>query len=504
VNVLIVLGHPRRESLCGALAGAYERGAAEAGVDVRSLAVTEMEFDPNVRTEEPTDQHTEPDVRNARREIEWADHLVFVYPNWWGTMPALLKGFFDRTFAPGFAFSFYDEGDGAGHEELLSEKTAELLVTMDVPPLVYRLIQRQPGTNAVTDATLGFAGIRTTRVSYFGPVEGSDRDEREAWLAEAEELGESLANGPDTRWSGLRRSVSAWLRALRLQFYPMAWVAYTIGALAAVGTDAFTTLTYWLGLSVLFFLEAATVLSNEYADYETDRENTFAGPFTGGSQVLVDGALEFSDVRTGIVVALSLAGLSGIGVLATGTGSLPVMAGLMALLAVLALGYTLAPLKLSYRTLGELDVAFTHSLGVLLPGFVFLGGDPLDPLPWLIGLPYLLSIFPSITLSAIPDHDADRGAGKRTIAVRFGIDAAVRFAQATALLASLVGVALYVSELVPGAYNALVLLSVPHALGLVWLLELRMPDEPRRIDGPMIAALTYLLWFALAPLVALL
>jgi 1,4-dihydroxy-2-naphthoate polyprenyltransferase len=504
VNTLIVLGHPRRESLCGALARAYERGAVEASVSVRSLVLAGMEFDPNVRTEEPTDQQAESDILEAKAGIEWADHLVFVYPNWWGTMPALLKGFFDRVFTPGFAFSFYEEGEGAGHEELLSGKTAELLVTMDVPPLVYRLIQRQPGTNAVKGATLGFAGVRTTRVSYFGPVEGSDPGEREGWLAEAEDLGSDLENGPDTGWSGLRHSVSAWLQALRLQFYPMAWVAYTIGALTAVGTDALTSLTYWFGLSFLFFLEAATVLSNEYADYETDRRNTFAGPFTGGSQVLVDGALGFREVRAGIGVVLSLAALSGLGVLATGAGSLPVMAGLMVVLAVLALGYTLSPLKLSYRTLGELDVAFTHSLGVLLPGYVFLGGDPLDPLAWLIGLPYLLSILPSITLSAIPDCDADRSAGKRTVAVRFGIETAVRIAQATTLLAALAGVTLYASGLASGAYSALVLLSIPHALGLVWVLETRVPDEPRRIDGAMIVALSYLAWFALAPLVALL
>jgi putative NADPH-quinone reductase len=33
----------------------------------------------------------------ARELILWAEHLVFVYPTWWGTMPALLKGFLDRT-----------------------------------------------------------------------------------------------------------------------------------------------------------------------------------------------------------------------------------------------------------------------------------------------------------------------------------------------------------------------------------------------------------------------
>lgn len=505
MNVLIVLGHPRTDSLCGALASAYRDGALEAGVDVRELAVADLEFDPDVHTACPSDQPLEPDLREARDRIRWADHLAFVYPNWWGTMPARLKGFFDRVFTPGFAFVEYDDGEGAGHEGLLSDKTAELFVTMDMPPWVYRWIYRQPGTNAVKRATLGYAGIRTTRVTTLGPVEESTLEEREEWLEEATRLGRGLADGPESRSDRVRRTATAWLKALRLQFYPMAWVAYTIGALAATGSgDVLSAPAYWLGFAFLFFLEAATVLSNEYLDYPSDRENAFAGPFTGGSQVLVDDDLEFADLRRGIAVTLSLAAASGTAALAVGPGS-PIAAAVMLVLGVLALGYTVPPLELSYRTLGELDVAVTHSTGVLLVGYVLGGGAATDPLPWLLSVPFLLSVLPSITLAGVPDRDADRAAGKETIAVRFGIDSAAKVATATAALACLTALVWATLDVAGGAYGPLVALSVPHALGLGWLLRDRLWDrtEPARIDALMAVSLTFLCWFGVVPLLNL-
>ncbi|ELY98638.1 NAD(P)H-dependent oxidoreductase [Natrialba asiatica] len=506
MNVLLVLGHPRTDSLCGSLAAAYRDGALEAGVDVRELAVAELAFDPDVHEVSPSDQRLEPDLRETRDSIRWADHLVFVYPNWWGTMPARLKGFFDRVFTPGFAFVEYDEGEGAGHEGLLDDTTAELLVTMDMPPWVYRWIYRQPGNNAVKRATLGYAGIRTTRITNLGPVESSTPDEREAWLEKATRLGRSLADGPDSRSTRVRRRTTAWLKALRLQFYPMAWAAYTIGALAAAGSsDAVSSLPYWLGFTFLFFLEAATVLSNEFIDYPSDRENAFAGPFTGGSGVLVDGELDFAALRRGIGVALLFAVGAGGAALAVGLGSTPLTAAVMIALGALALGYTLPPLEFSYRTLGELDVALTHSTGVLLCGYVVQGGAATDPLPWLLSIPFLLAVLPSITLAGIPDRSADRSADKETIAVRFGIDGAATVAAATALLASLTGVVWAALGIGGGLYGPLVALSVPHALALVWLLRTRLGNRttPARIDGLMVASLSFLVWFAIVPLLNL-
>ena len=103
LKVLIILGHPRKDSLCGALADAYAAGAEEAGVNIKRLYVGAMAFNPNVIAGSPRNQVTEPSIAEAMELLEWADHIVFVFPTWWGTMPAALKGFLDRVLMPGFA-----------------------------------------------------------------------------------------------------------------------------------------------------------------------------------------------------------------------------------------------------------------------------------------------------------------------------------------------------------------------------------------------------------------
>jgi 1,4-dihydroxy-2-naphthoate octaprenyltransferase len=92
----------------------------------------------------------------------------------------------------------------------------------------------------------------------------------------------------------------------------------------------------------------------------------------------------------------------------------------LAPLAVAALGYTLPPIKLAYRGLGELDVVLTHSFGLIFPGYLLQGGAWSDPLPWLLSVPLAVAGLPAITLAGIPDRDADRAAGKRTLVVRAG------------------------------------------------------------------------------------
>jgi len=90
----------------------------------------------------------------------------------------------------------------------------------------------------------------------------------------------------------------------------MTLIAYGVGALvAAHQTHSFDSGRFWLGYAALFFLEVATVLANDYFDYESDRQNRNAGPFTGGSRVLVDGKLSFGKVRRGIFLAFGLSSL---------------------------------------------------------------------------------------------------------------------------------------------------------------------------------------------------
>ncbi|HSA81374.1 MAG TPA: NAD(P)H-dependent oxidoreductase [Geminicoccaceae bacterium] len=500
LKVLIVVGHPRSDSLSQALADAYRDGARRAGAEVRQLALAGLTFDPNVRTREFAAQIVEDDLRRAQALIGWADHLVFVYPTWWGTMPALLKGFLDRVLAPGFAF---EETANPGYVPLLAGKSAELLTTMDTPRWVWRWIYGAPGDRAMARAILGFCGIEMAQIACFGPIRGSSLEQRRAWLAAAEARGWSLRSGPFSRRQRLRRKVASWLRALRLQFYPMTWLAYSIGALAAARiTDRFDGAAFWQGLLCLFFIEVATVLANEHYDFESDRRNANHGLFTGGSRVLVTGALSFGDLRRGIAAALTLALLGALWLVAGSGAGAGIVLLLLGAMTALALGYTVPPLKLSYRGLGELDVGITHSAGAILCGFVFQGGAWTAPEPWLLSLPLFLAVLPGITLSGVPDHDADRAVGKRTLAVRAGIRGAYGIAALCTVLAAAAALGAQQLSGLGNPFAGIEYGVAPHAALVLWLLARQARREPRatRIDRLMLASLSYTLWFIAVPL----
>ena len=104
-RILVILGHPSESSLCAGLAQSYIEGARAAGAEVRLLALGALTFDPLLHAGYRGEQALEPDLQAAQAQITWAEHLVWVYPTWWGAMPALLKGFIDRVFLPGFAFN---------------------------------------------------------------------------------------------------------------------------------------------------------------------------------------------------------------------------------------------------------------------------------------------------------------------------------------------------------------------------------------------------------------
>ena len=187
-RILILLGHPDANSLCAALASAYAEGARAAGADVRWLRLGELDFDPLLHAGYRGTQVLEPDLLAAQAAIAWANHLVWVYPVWWGAMPALLKGFIDRVFLPGFAFR-YRQGS-ALWDKLLAGRSAQLLVTMDSPPWYYRWVQGMPGHRQMQRTILEFSGIRPVRVHSFGPVRSASAARRAHWLQQAQHWGQ--------------------------------------------------------------------------------------------------------------------------------------------------------------------------------------------------------------------------------------------------------------------------------------------------------------------------
>jgi putative NADPH-quinone reductase/1,4-dihydroxy-2-naphthoate octaprenyltransferase len=492
LRVLVITGHPRSASLCAALADAYADGARAVGLRVRQIDLSLLRFDPDVHTPSPLAQPLEPDLAQAWESIVWADHLLFAFPAWWGVGPAKLYGFLDRMLLPGLAFR---EREGR-FEGLLAGKTAHLITTMDMPPWVYKLIYRAPGHGALKRSILGFCGIATTRTLAFGPVKDSDQTQRAAWLAKANQMGQSLSDGARSKGGQAARALLSWVKALRLQFYPMTWMAYTVGALGAASSPDW--LRYWLGYGFLFCAEAATVFSNEWFDFESDRRNQHHGPFNGGSRVLVQGNLSFRQIATGIGVALMLAVVC-VWLLAAGAaGGAPSAALLLMLL--LALGYTVPPLKLSWRGLGELDVGITHSIGVVICGYLLQGGGWRDPFPWLVSLPMFLSILPSIILAGFPDLEADRQAGKRTLATRLGHRGTLLLAIIPALAAPVAVLLVKDAPALGGSLDGVLPWAALHALLLTVLLWRGRRTGGGRVDLLLVAALTYIMWFVVIPL----
>jgi NAD(P)H dehydrogenase (quinone) len=189
-NILILNGHPDKSSLCNELANRYKIGAEKSGAKVKLVNLRELEFSPILKHGYQKETELEPDLVNVQKEINKADHLVFVYPNWWGTYPALLKGFIDRVFLPGFAFKYQEKSPFP--EKLLKGKSARLIVTMDTPTWYYSLVYKKPGHNSMKKSILNFCGVKPVKTSIIGTIKNSTELKRKTWLDKVEELGKKL------------------------------------------------------------------------------------------------------------------------------------------------------------------------------------------------------------------------------------------------------------------------------------------------------------------------
>lgn len=112
-----------------------------------------------------------------QKKISKADHVVIVTPVWWGSVPAILKGLFDRVLLPGFAFRY--EKNDVMPKQLLKGKSARVIITMDTPPWYYSLVYGSPVTKMLKRTVLEFCGFGPVKVSTFGSVLKSTQQKRE-------------------------------------------------------------------------------------------------------------------------------------------------------------------------------------------------------------------------------------------------------------------------------------------------------------------------------------
>lgn len=190
-KIVVIVGHPDVQSFCGALSRAYMEGAVRSSAQVRCLDLSQLAFEPILKYGYRQRMELEDGLKQAQEWIRWADHLVIVYPTWWGTMPAILKGFFDRTFLPGFAYRYRE--DSVLWDKLLLGKTAHIIVTSDTPSWYNRFFYRRAGHRVMKQNILGFCGIKLLRITEVTPIRSSAEEQRSKWLLRMKRLGEKLA-----------------------------------------------------------------------------------------------------------------------------------------------------------------------------------------------------------------------------------------------------------------------------------------------------------------------
>jgi putative NADPH-quinone reductase len=187
-NIAIVQGHPdpSKERFGRALQAAYEEGARNGGHEVRVIDVATLDF-PMLHTKDDWERGAPPPaIREAQATLRWADHIVFFYPLWAGSMPALLKGFIEQAFRPGFAM---DPAGGLLAARPLRGRSARIVVTMGMPAFVYRWFFRAHSLKSLQRNILGFCGIAPIKVSLVGRVDEPDASARKHWLGKMREFG---------------------------------------------------------------------------------------------------------------------------------------------------------------------------------------------------------------------------------------------------------------------------------------------------------------------------
>lgn len=198
-KIFLLLGHPFKDGISGAIADAYEAGAREAGHIIERMNLGEMKFDPILHKGYREIQQMEPDLVKFQQLVKDSDHFVIIYPVWWVGMPALLKGLFDRAWLPGSAFRYMRmpaNMPGAGKRTIFWHrmyrgKTSRIFMLSGTEPILVRFL---PGNvNAQLKwGILWFAGF-AVRTRWFGPSENIPESRKSRWLAEARELGRRAA-----------------------------------------------------------------------------------------------------------------------------------------------------------------------------------------------------------------------------------------------------------------------------------------------------------------------
>jgi putative NADPH-quinone reductase len=178
-NVLVVSAHPLKDSLCAHLTEQIKDALASRNASVVHRDLYEQQFDPRLLPEERASFYKNFDQSRLIEEItelQAADILVLAFPTWWFGFPAILKGWFDRVWAPGVAFE-HAEDLSALHPKLHNLKHVIAVTTMGSPWWVDQLILWRPVRRILKTALVGVCAPQA-KLDFFVQYQAEKMNQR--------------------------------------------------------------------------------------------------------------------------------------------------------------------------------------------------------------------------------------------------------------------------------------------------------------------------------------
>lgn len=184
-NVLVINGHPDKNSFNEEIAQAYLKEMAHLGMETTYMPLRDLEFDSNLKYGYRLIGELEPDLVEAIELIKKSTHVVWIHPVWWLSFPALMKGFIDRTFLPDVAFKYIKGAEFI--EPLLTGRSGRIITTGDGDEEMYERVFHKSGIVQLT-IIMNATGFDPVLAKYIGPVIEKTREELNVYLNEVRDV----------------------------------------------------------------------------------------------------------------------------------------------------------------------------------------------------------------------------------------------------------------------------------------------------------------------------
>jgi len=172
-NILIIVANPKTDSFSFAMANQYKKISEEKNDVVEIIDLyKDKNQQPFFTYENANELVITQEMKYYQEKISNANEIVFVFPYWWGSTPAILKNFFDWNLSKGFAFEYINSRP----KGLLQNKTVKVFTTTGAPYFIYMFtgVNRRL-KNMFKEQIIEFCGMKLDEFNIFGGVDTSSK-----------------------------------------------------------------------------------------------------------------------------------------------------------------------------------------------------------------------------------------------------------------------------------------------------------------------------------------